>query len=428
MKAVHTSLRYSIYDAVAWSVMQGAGINYVTPFIVLGGKGLFYVAAIVGVPPLAGAVVQWLAANLTDRVGRRTPIIVSGAVGQALTWAPMCAAIFLPFDRVGYWVILAAFVASLACGNFGTPAWQSVMGDLVPSERRGRYFGLRNGISGAALTGAFFAGGAWLSLCDRTPSLGLLGLTSRNFGFLVLFAVAGVARLISSWYLSRIWEPEYLRQPADSFSLLDFIRRAPRAHFGRFVFYCAIMNAGLGLVVPFLPWYLLDQLGFGPGAFALILSVGTLANYASQPLWGHLLDRVGSKRVLAIGGVGLVLVPVLLSVSSHLVSLLIIMAYDGLVSGAFNNAVGNYLYDAVTPPKRARCAAYYNLFAAGGTLAGCLGGALLGEIVRLPLVLPGLTIVQPFSLMLVASVIVRLLANLSLLGSFAEFRLSRPRF
>jgi hypothetical protein len=40
----------------------------------------------------------------------------------------------------------------------------------------------------------------------------------------------------------------------------------------------------------------------------------------------------------------------------------------------------------------------------------------------------GVAITQPFVLMLVASAIVRLLANLLLLGSFEEFRLRRPAF
>ena len=77
-----------------------------------------------------------------------------------------------------------------------------------------------------------------------------------------------VARLLSAWFLSRVYEPAYQHARSDSFSLLEFMRRAPKAHFGRFVFYCLVMNIGLGFVGPFLGWYLLDQLGFTPAGFA----------------------------------------------------------------------------------------------------------------------------------------------------------------
>ena len=68
---VRASLRNSIKDAVAWSVMYGAGTSYVTPYIVLGGKDLLYIAAFAGLPALAGALLQWLSANVTDMVGHQ---------------------------------------------------------------------------------------------------------------------------------------------------------------------------------------------------------------------------------------------------------------------------------------------------------------------------------------------------------------------
>jgi len=427
-EVLQASLRNSIKDAVAWSVMQGTGTYYVTPFIILGGKGLLYVAAFGGLPVFVGAVVQWLAANVTDAVGRRNRLIVSSAFFQALVWGPICAAIFLPFDRIGYWVMLAAYVANLALANFGVPAWQSLMGDLVPPERRGRYFGLRNAVSGLVLVAAFFAAGGWLTLCARHDELALLGLSGSNFGFFTLFAIAGVARLASTGYLARVHEPAYQHQHSDRFSLLDFIRRAPRAHFGRFVFYCMLINVGVGSFTPFLPWFWLEQLRFSPVAFATVMTANLLAGVLSQPWWGRLVDRVGSKRVLGIGGLGMVLSPLLLLVCDSFWSYLVIMAYDGIAYAAFTAAMATYLYDVVTPPKRARCAAYNNLFIGVGTLVGSFGAALLGQLTPLPAHLAGLTITQPFTLMLLASALVRLLANLLLLGSFAEFRLRRPAF
>ncbi len=412
---------------MAWSVMQGGGITYLVPFIVLGGHGLLYQAAFSGLPALSGALVGWFAANLTDALGQRNRVIVGGSVLQALAWLPVCVAIFLPASP-SFWLMLAAYVALIALANFPNPAWQSLMGDLVPEHRRGRYFGIRNALSNGTLTAATFAAGWWLTLCQQRPGLALLGLDGRSFGFLALFALAGAARLLSAYYLSRVHEPAYAPQPADRFTLLQFLRRAPQAHFGRFVFWCALIWVGIGAVLPYLAWYLLEELKFSPGQFATATTAGLLTNVLSQPLWGRLNDRFGSKRVLTAGGVGLVATPLLLLNCTEFWHFVLALAYDGLAMAAYNIAIGNYLLDAVTPPKRARCAAYHALFVALGTAVGNFGGALLAQHGPAPFQIGTWGLTHAFSWVLLASVGVRLVANLLLLGSFAEFRLARPEF
>lgn len=424
-EVVQASLRASIKDASAWSIMQGAGTNYLTPFLILGGKQLLPLALFAALPALVGGVVQCISANVTDVVGRRNRIIIPTAFAQAMIWLPICVAIFLPIG-VGYWLLLACFVGFVGLANFGTPAWQSLMGDLVPPERRGRYFGLRNALSGGVLVAAFWLGGLWLNWCQRAPVLAAWG--GRDAGFLVLFALAGVARLVSTWYLTKVHEPAYQHVPGDRFSLLDFLRRAPRAHFGRFVFYCAAMNAGFGFTGPFLPWYFLNQRGYSPGMYATLVAASLLAGVLSQPLWGRLNDRFGSKWVMAVGGLGTTLWPLLMLTCERPRHFAAVMAYDGIVTAAFTIGIGNYLYDVVTPPKRVRCAAYNTLFVAVGSAAGALLGAALGLLTKLLLRVVGLTVGHPFTLLLLVSAAVRLLANFLLLGTFAEFRLRRPAF
>jgi len=247
-----------------------------------------------------------------------------------------------------------------------------------------------------------------------------------QFRILRAFALAGVARLISVGYLSGVHEPPLQRQPSDHFTLMEFVRRAPRAHFGRFVFYCTLINVGHGAITPFLGWHLLEQLGFSPGMFAAVLAIQQLAGVATQPLWGRWLDRMGSKRVLAIGGLGLGCTPLLLMACNTVTEFLVVQCFDGLVFAAFTIAVSNYFYDVVTPPKRARCIAYHTLFVSAGTMVGSFAAAGLGQLARGPLAATVLG--DAFLLILVGAAGVRWLANVALLGSFAEFRVRQPRF
>ena len=164
---------------------------------------------------------------------------------------------------------------------------------------------------------------------------------------------------------------------------------------------------------------------FSPVDFLVLKPVILLALFGMQPLWGRLSDRVGTKRVLAIGGIATALIPVFLLVADNVWTLGAALIYDGIAWAAFNLAAGNYLFDIVTPPKRARCTAFYNLFFSTGLALGIFAGGLVAAYVPLPLTIAGIRIEHAFTLLLVLSALFRLLPNVLLLGSFGEYRL-RP--
>jgi len=426
-EVVRRTLAASIKDGVAASVMSGLAGGYIGPFVILGGSGLIELAALSALPGVAAAIVQCFAAEVTDSVGRRRAIVVLSAVGQALAMLPVCVAIFFRFE-ICYWIMLAGYVLYVGLPNFGIPAWQSLMGDLVPADRRGGYFGLRNALCGGVYTATFLIAGWWLVLCGKEEGFALLGLSGRNFGFLVLFGLAGVARCVSAWYLSRMHDVPYTPHPRDRFTLLDFVRRAPRAHFGRFVLYLTLVHVGYGFMGPFYGWYLLDQCQFTTGVYANVLVVGMAIGVFTHALWGRLADRVGNKRVITICGIGAIFFPVLLLFCRTPWHFAAVQFYDGVMTAGYAIATGNYIFDVVSPPKRARCVAYYTLFITVGITLGAFPGALVAKYVPMPLALGPLSITHAFQLLLVGSVILRLLANVLLLGSFQEFRLSRPVF
>ncbi len=424
---VRQSLRTSIKEGLAWAVMSGAGARYVEPFVILAGSSPLAVGALSFIPNFGQALVQWLGANYVDRGGRRKATIVRCMLLQALMWGPICLAIFLP-QPASYLLLLVAYALAMFFDSFGIPAWNSLMGDLVPADRRGWFFGFRNSLISLAIVGVFVSGGWWLSYCERTPGLARWTLASKDFGFLALFVIAGLARLVSARYMNRMHDPPYVRTPSDDFSLLDFLRRAPRANFGRFVFYLTLIHIGYGFMGPFYGWYLLDQCQFTTGVYANILVVGLAIGVFTQALWGRLADRVGNKRIITICGIGAIFFPLLLIFCRSPWHFAAVQLYDGVMTAGFAIATGNYIFDVVSPPKRARCVAYYTLFITVGIALGAFPGALVAKYVPMPLVLGPLSITHAFQLLLVGSVIFRLLANVLMLGSFQEFRLSRPVF
>lgn len=415
------SLRHSMKDGFAWAVMNGAGERYIHPFAIMEGSGFVGLAAISQLPAFAGAMVQCLSANFVDVVGRRKRLFVSAAAVQAVMWIPACAGVFLPSNQaVG--LMTAAYILILSLQNLAAPPWSSVMGDLVPAERRGRYFGLRNLVVGVGICGSFLLGGWLLKVSQESPEPALLGLTGHARAYFLLFAAAAVARLISAWHLARMHEPEYVRQASDRFSLLEFLRRAPKGNFGRFVFYVGLLHLGVGIAGPFFSWYALKALGFDPAEFSISWTLHLIAFFGSQHLWGHLADRIGNKPLIALGGVGISLIPYLWIASGDFVWLLFVQVYDGVVWGAFTIAASNYLYDCVTSPKRARCGAYQSLIVAGCGLVGSAIGASLGLSLAESGTFLGVAYDHPFKPMMAVSGVFRFLPALLLLGSFREVR------
>lgn len=421
LPSVQASLNASIKDGVAWSFMHGFGERYVGPLVIKGGSGLFELALLSILPSLAGSVVQCLSAGATDRIRRRKQMLVWGATVQAFTWAPACLAIFLP-SKPGYWLILVSFVLYLAVQNFTVPPWASVMGDLVPADRRGRYFGLRNVLTGTAMIVAFFLGGAWLQTCRENPEIGGLGLSGESFGFFVLFALAGVARLISVYYLTVMIDPPYEPEAPGRFTVFPLFRGVLSGDFGWFTVYATCVYFGVGVAGAYFGWYVLRVLDYSTFEFAVLFTAPLITLYATQPLWGRMADRIGNHRVIAIGGFGIAAIPALWLVSTDFAYLVAVQIYDGVVWAAFEISTWNYLFDAVPPAGRARWLAYKTLFVSVGGALGVLAGAAVGTCFAYPLSTPLGEIEHPFAAMLVLSAVLRLLPNLVLLRSFREMR------
>lgn len=105
------------------------------------------------------------------------------------------------------------------------------------------------------------------------------------------------------------------------------------------VLWCGVFLtcAGYTMVVPFLPLYLLQELGVSQGSVNIwagaIFSVTFLGSAIMAPYWGALADRVGQKRMVIRAGFGLSLCYCLAAVAATPAQLLTVRAVTGLISG-----------------------------------------------------------------------------------------------
>lgn len=195
---VESSLNHSLKDARAFAVMIGIGETYLSAFAIFLRATTPQIGLLASLPPLLGSLIQPVSAWLGRFTGQRKTIVLAGAGLQALAWLPIAALpILFPSHALP---LLIMSVVLYQCGaHLATPQWGSMMGDIVPNRRRGRFFARRTKIVSLTTFMALTFGGLLLqSFSSRGQTL---------LGFALLFGVALLARLVSVYHLSKMHDP-----------------------------------------------------------------------------------------------------------------------------------------------------------------------------------------------------------------------------
>ena len=157
-------------------------------------------------------------------------------------------------------------------------------------------------------------------------------------------------------------------------------RRLRESNFARFSIFFALMQASVAISSPFFTVYMLRDLEFTYGQFMANTGMSVLAQFLTLTRWGRIADVFGNRRILATTGVLIPLMPLLWMVSGHPGYLLCVQALSGLVWAGFTLSAGNFLYDLITPDKRATFLAVHNVLASISIFVGASIGGYLGMV------------------------------------------------
>jgi MFS family permease len=360
------SLRHSVRDGIAYSVNVGAGESYFAAYALLLGATTGQVALLAAVPPLVGSTVQLLAAWLEARLGVRRGLIVFGALFHALTWIPLVGLpIWFPEHSVA--ALFACVMLYFGWIGLGAPAWYSVMGELVPVRKRGRFFGARTRLMSVTCFIAFALAGLVLHLFEMHQQ--------ARLGFFAVFGIAAAARLYSAYHLACMYTPPAGRTPAAPLPAQSAIpAAADRSKFRRFSTFTCLMNLAVFVSAPFFTVFMLRDLNFSYLQFMIATAASIIAQFATLRLWGRLADVFGNRFVLALSCAVIPAIPALWLVSPNFVWIIFVQALGGICWGGFMLAAGNYLYEIVPAEQRTARSATHNVV----NCAGLCAGALLG--------------------------------------------------
>lgn len=365
------SLRASIREGAGNAVMLGAGETYLGPYGIFIGGSALQIGTLASLPALLGAVSQALGVSLLENFRNRRSIIVCSALVHAFMWIPiMLLPLALGSGTSTVSVLIALVAVYFIFANLGVPSWSSLIGDLVPADSRGRFFGFRSKISGISTFSATLLAGLILQTSTYLPN--------PIIPFAVIFSFAFMARLYSIFWLRRYANPPYSGKASDRFSFFQFLRRSPHSNFAKFVYFVSFMNFSIHFAAPYYAVYMFRELHMSFMQFTIISAASVVSQSLTLQHWGKLTDQFGNKVILNFCSIGIAIAPLFWLLSSDIFYLVMIQFYGGFVWAGFNLSSSNFMFDAVTPPKRARCAAFQAIITGIFIFLGALvGGQVL---------------------------------------------------
>ena len=292
--------------------------SFMHPELVLAGMmerltGSNFLVALIAVTHKVGAFAPqlWVGSRL-EHHPRKRPFFIAATVIRAVATLAMIGALVL-FCRHGNGLALGlfflAYLAMCMCGGTGHVIFMDMAGRAIPTERVGRFFGLRNFVGGSLAVAA--------GIFIIQPFVENEGLVPVNY--LILAIIGGVLAItdMTLWGLSRENAgPSAKRRGSLRESIGRGFRwlRADRNYRAYLWLRIAFRINYLGLAF-FIPYGSQAFKQLGPGGAAawsgILVATMRLARVITSIIWGRLADRHGYRSPLLASAVLFLLSPIL---------------------------------------------------------------------------------------------------------------------
>lgn len=199
---------------------------------------------------------------------------------------------FLPLDQpdqAGLFFAILYGTISISASLMGI-AWTSWVGDFVPPDLRGRYFGKRNRLTSLS------------TIVFMVLSIAVLQFfeASRQ-AYLILISLALFGRMVSMMILHLIQSPDpsggVISQANWAREISDLRQQKALLRFIGFGSLAGFWLAGAGAIAAL---YAFNDLGATPAQFTQFSLIATISGAICLPIWGKLIDRHGAIPIIMI--------------------------------------------------------------------------------------------------------------------------------
>ncbi|MGE0480520.1 MAG: MFS transporter [Phycisphaerae bacterium] len=365
---VRRDVRAGVLDASAFSMHVGLGESYFAAFVLALGGGQVAAGLVGTAPQLIGSALQLLAPAAVQAVGSLRRWVRLCTSTQALCFAPL-AAIALA-GGAPPWLVFVFASVYWASGFGSGPAWSTWMTTIIPGRARARVFSRRSVYGNIAQLSGLVAGGLLLQYGSATDGVLL--------AFAAIFAAAGGLRLVSTYYLGRQSEPRPLPADYRVVPLRELWQRVRSERDARLIVYMVTVTATAYTAAPFFTPFMLDVVRFNYLEYMVLIAAAFVARVIALPALGRVAHGFGARRLLAVGGVLIVPLPLLWVFSHSFWYLLVIQLLAGLAWAAYELAALLMTFETIREQDRTSLLTFFNFCNAVALLGGSLvGGGVL---------------------------------------------------
>jgi len=369
---VSLGLRISIIEggfAMVYSTLSGG--MFLTGLALWLGANSFQIALLSAIPALVTGF-SFLSGYLVRRAGERKALLIWAAgIGRSVV------IVLVPFLLLRMKLGLVLFFATVAVSslimNVAGTVWQSWISDLVPEERRGRFFGLRNAIHGLIGVSTAYAAGRGMDL--------LKAHGREPLGYALAFGLAVIFGLVSTLLLNR--QPEPTLAPRSRLSLREtFIGPLKETQFRRLTLFLAMWFMTGTLASPFYIVHMMKNLHFSFAAIGVYSIIGGVTGMVMQIFWGRAIDRFGARpvTVLNFALVGIMPLLWLFATPSFRLPIWGDALMNGLVWTGANLGLWNLLLDLADNPSHRE--SYFAIYGAVTGICAFVASMLSGVIAQ----------------------------------------------
>lgn len=379
------NLKLFWYDGIFAAGSDGLALAYIPLYAVALGATTQQVGWMASFGNLAGALALFPGARVLDMLGTRKPLVVwSYGIGYRGVYLILALLPFLfpSFMSGAGWVV--PLIILLNCvrtfsGNFANPAWTAMIADLVPTFMRGRYFSLRNMLTGiSTLVATALSGWIIQTLGDGSAR----GETDwALIGFQTVFLLAFIIGTAASITFARIKEPP----PPPAAISKDAPRRPLREILGQspalrgFIISAFIWNMSIQIAAPYFNVYMVTHLGGNEMIVGYTAAISGIFALVGQLVFGKLVDRKGSVWVFLVSGFPIVILPSIWSFYTNAWQVGWNNMFGGFFWAGYNLANFNLLLMLTPDDQRPRAVALYQTAVFSSSVIGPLIGGYVAE-------------------------------------------------
>ena len=396
------------FDGLFSAASDTIPLNYLSLYLLALGATGSQIGIFSALTSLAAAICLLPGALIVERFGHRKDITVWFGGGIARITLLILA--LLPFGMTGQvliWMVILFSVIRSAAGNLAFPGWMSMIGDIVPLETRGRYFGSRNlamVVAGMLMT---YLMGEFITWAGSPQGYQLSLMLAFGVGMLSTYFFAGI-------------KDQQAQQPlpaAPQVSLTEIWKHLLKSPL--FISFCmasAIWNFSVNVAAPFFNVYMVQNLNFTAALVGITAVSTSITKIFVQKKIGELSDRWGSGKVQMVSMFLIPILPIAWVFVTQLWHVVAINIVGGVLWGAFELVSFNFLLQFTPDDLRARYSAIFQIII---TLS-LAGGAILGSSIILWWGYNGIFLVSAIGRLLAAFYFMKVIRDLSKMSQTSQ--------